>query len=252
MSIIRRIILAVALTLVSLSVSARSFVDYGPAPRFLDLEVRGGFGGAMVTENYMGCFPEISQMNTAPGASWTLGVAGVFGIRDWLGLGTAFDLQRRHYRVDMAVAADDGSSVSNIFLRNSASYIRIPVYMQFRFNVASNVRWRVDAGIYYAYGIGGRQRQDIYNAQVNALGQLVSSVISSKPHYFGDGSAFIHSFRRSDVGLHLATSLVFGRVSVGGSLGLGFKNIAYIPGGRGIVTPNVHNFGYELTVGYRL
>lgn len=248
----RRLILAVALTLVSLSVSARSFIDYGPAPSFLDLEVRGAFGGAMVTENYMGCFPEISQMNTAPGASWSLGIAGVFGIRDWLGLGTQFDLRRNHYRTDLAVSAGDGSSVSNIFLRNSAAYVRIPVYMQFRFNVAANVRWRVDAGLYYAYGISGSQRQDIYNAQVNPLGQLVSTVITSKPGYFGDGSTFIHSFRRSDVGLHLATSLLFGRVAVGGELNLGFKNIAYIPGGRGIVTPNVHNFAYALTLGYRL
>lgn len=231
---------------------AEGFIDYGPAPRFLDLEVHGIVGSSMITENYLGCFPEINQMNTSPGTSVGIGAAAVFGIRNWLGLGTEINFQRNHYRIDMAVSANDGSSISNIFLRNSASYIQIPLYMQFRFNVARNVRWRVDAGIYYAYGMSGSQRQDIYNAQVNSLGQLVSTVLSTKPGYFGDGSTFIHAFRRSDIGLHIATSIRFHRFSVGGRINVGFKNIAYIPDGRGIVTPNIHNLSYAFTVGYQL
>lgn len=241
-----------ALLLSALSASAQSFVDYGPAPRFLDLEVKAIAGRAMITENYLGCFPQISQMNTSPGSSLGIGAAAVFGIRNWLGLGTEINLMRNHYRIDMAVTADDGSSMSNIFLRNSATYIEIPLYLQFRFNIASNVRWRVDAGFYWAYGTGGSQRQDIYSAQVNQLGQLVSTVITTKPGYFSDDDTFINSHRRSDIGLHLATSIQFGRFSVGGCMGLGFKNIAYIPGGRGIITPNIHNFNYALTLGYRL
>ena len=152
----------------------------------------------------------------------------------------------------MAVSADDGSSMSNIFIRNTATYIEIPVYLQFRFNIARNVRWRVNAGLFYAYGIAGNQRQDIYNAQVNQLGQLVSTVMKTKCDYFGDVASFINAFHRSDIGLHLATSLLFGRFSVGGRLNFGFKNIAYIPGGRGIITPNIHNFNYALTLGCRL
>lgn len=245
------IAVAVAPVIVPADAGAKGFVDYGRAASFLTVEVKGSFGGAMVTENYMGSFSEISQMNTAPGTNWCVGVAGVFGLRDWLGLGTEINFQRRSYRVDMAVEGADGASVSNIFLRNTPVYVSVPVYMQFRFNVARNVRWRVDAGLYYAYGIGGKQRQDIYNAQVNSLGQLVSTNISTQPGYFSKDT-FIHSFRRSDIGLHLATSMAFRRVAVGCYMDLGFKNLAYIPAGRGIVTPNVHNFTYGVTVSYRL
>lgn len=46
-----------ALLLSALGASAQSFVDYGPAPRFLDLEVKAIAGRAMITENYLGCFP---------------------------------------------------------------------------------------------------------------------------------------------------------------------------------------------------
>lgn len=231
---------------------AQSFIDYGPAHRFLELEVHALAGSSTITENYLGCFPEITQMNSSPGTMLGAGVTAVFGIRDWIGLGTEFNLRFNRYRIDMAVAADDATSISNIFLRNNATYFQIPVYMQFRFNVSSNVRWRVDAGLYYAIGVGGKQQQDIYNAQVNSLGQLVSTKISTKPGYFEDGSTFIHLFRRSDLGLHLATSLLFNRFSVGAQFNIGFKNIAYIPGDRGIVTPNVHNLNYAVTVGYAL
>lgn len=232
--------------------AARGFVDYGPAPKFLDLEVHAIAGSSMITENYVGCFPEISQMNTSPGSQLGIGAAAVFGVRDWLGFGTEVNILRNHYRIDMAVTAEDVSSISNIFLRNSSTYLQIPVYMQFRFNIAPNVRWRVDAGLFYAYGTGGKQKQDIYNAQVNSLGQLVSTVLSTKHDYFGNGSTFINSFRRSDIGLHLATSIRFHRLSVGGRLNVGFKNIAYIPDGRGIVTPNIHNLSYSFTLGYQL
>lgn len=241
-----------ALLAVALPSRAQSFVDYGPAPEFLDIEVRAHIGNSMITENYLGCFPSISQMNTSPGSSLGIGASAVFGLRDWIGIGTAINLLHNRYRIDMAVSADEVSSISNIFLRNSATYFEFPVFMQFRFNVARNVRWRVEPGLYYAYGIGGSQRQDIYNAQVNSLGQLVSTVLSAKPGYFSDTSSFINSFRRSDIGLHLATSLQLRRVSVGFQLNVGFKNIAYIPGGRGIVTPNIHNLWYALTVGYTL
>ncbi len=238
--------------LVAFGASAQSFVDYGPAPRFLELEIHGIAGNSRITENYVGCFPMISQMNTSPGTSLGVGVAAVFGLRNWLGLGTEANILRGNYRMDLAVSAEDGSSMSNIFLRNGMTYLEIPLYLQFRFNIARNVRWRVNGGVYYAYGLAGHQSQDIYNAQVNQLGQLVSTSISIKPSYFCNGSTFINAFRRSDIGIHLATSLLFGRVSIGGRLGIGLKNIAYIPGGRGIVTPNIHNINYTLTVGYRL
>lgn len=233
-------------------VNAGDFIDYGPARNFLDLEFHGFVGGTMVTENYLSCFPELSQMNTAPGASTGIGATAVFGFRDWLGLGTSVDFAFNNFRTDMAAASADLSSVSNIFLRSSATYLRFPVFIRFAFNIASNVRWRVDGGLYYAYGIGGSQRQDIYNAQVNQLGQLISASISDRYDYFDNRNTFIHSNHRSDIGIHVATSLLFNHFSIGANLDLGLKNIAFIYDNRGLVTPNVHNFTYSVSVGYTL
>ncbi len=246
------IIALIIIALPGAPLSARGFIDYGPADKFIDIEFHGFVGGSMITENYLSCFPELSQMNTAPGVASGAGATAVCALRDWIGIGTGIDICFNNYRIDMAASSADLSSVSNIFLRNSASYLRFPVFIRFAFNVAPTVRWRVDGGIYYAYGVGGHQKQDIYNAQVNSLGQLVSASISDRYGYFNNRNSFIHSIHRSDIGLHAATSLLFRHFSVGATLDLGLKNVAFIYDNRGIVTPNVHNFTYGVVLGYTL
>lgn len=245
------------LLFVSLSISfgagAREFVDFGPAPEFLEVSVHALGGSSMITENYMGCFSEITEMNTSGGLTVGGGITAVFGIKDWLGIGTELNLLSQRYRADMAVSNDDATSISNIFLKNSTTVANIPIYMQFRFNVASGVRWTVDAGLYYSYGLHGRQKQSIYSSQVNSMGQLVNNRLTSKVHYYNSQSTFINTYHRSDIGFHLATGLQFSRkISVGARIDIGLKNVAHIKGNAGIVCPNIHNIGYSFTIGYRL
>ncbi len=233
--------------------SAREFIDFGPAPDFIDVEARVMGGGSVITENYMGCFPEITEMNTSAGLTAGAGLSAVFGIRDWLGIGTELNLLSQRYRADMAVSNEEATSVSNIFLRNNTLVANIPVYLQFRFNIVDGVRWTVDAGLFYSYGLHGRQNQSIYSSQVNSLGQLVNNHITDKVHYYNSVSTFINSYRRADIGIHLGTSLRFSkRLSVGARLDFGLKNVAHIVGNSGIICPNIHNFGYSFSIGYRL
>lgn len=232
------------------AVSKKKFVDHGPAPRFIEPQIHIWYGGSLVTENYMSCFNEISQMNSNPGSNIGVGGVAVFGISDFVGLGTELNISLSKYRTDFAVSNNTVTSVSNIFLRNRAWYINIPVYVQFRFNIDSKVRWNLDAGMYYSYGFSGSQSQSIYSAQINDLSQLVSVKINSKPNYFNNSDTFINSYRRGDIGLHLATALTFsGKFSVGARMNLGFKNISYIMNNAWIVNPNIHNFNFAVVVG---
>lgn len=248
--------LAVAMSITGISAAApsamaQSIVNYGPAPRLIDVTANVLFGGSTITENYMNCFPEIREMNTSPGTSLGIGLSGVLGLRDWLGVGTEFNLMINNYRTDLAVSNDEATSMSNVFLRNHVYYVTIPFYAQFRFNVAQYIRWTIDGGLYYSYGIGGSQKQSIYHSQINSLGQLVPTNITVEPHYFNDSGTFIHSNHRGDVGVHLATALRFRYgVSFGAVIQLGLKNIAYSPNGSSTVNPNVHNVSYRIKVGY--
>ncbi|MBO4943694.1 MAG: outer membrane beta-barrel protein [Muribaculaceae bacterium] len=244
---------SVILSAFAAGIEARSFVDFSRADHFLDIDVHAIGGGHVVTENYLGCFSEISEMNTSAGPSIGMGVSVVFGLHDWFGVGTQLNLMFSRFRSNMAVTNETITSVSNIFLRNQTTTFNIPVFVQFRFNAASNVRWKIDTGMYYSYGIDGRQKQSIYTSQVNSLGQLVNNRISDKVPFYNSSETFINSYHRADIGLHIGTSLEFSRrFSIGGIVQFGLKNVACIPGNVGIKCPNIHNLTYCLTIGYNL
>lgn len=245
--IIAALICAISLT--PPQANGADFVDYSPATDFLQLDVHALIGGSNVTQNYAGCFNEIRDFGTSMGTSFGLGVGAVFGIRKYFGIGTEFNITVNNNRMNAVVSNEDAISLSNVFLRNRYYYLNIPLYASFRFDVGSTLAWNVDAGLYYSYGFAGSQKQTIYNSMVNDLGQLVPRVVESKPSYFNNGGTFVNRFYRSDIGLHLATAFTFSkRISVGGRMQFGFKNISHTPGLR---NPNIHNLNIMAVLGYK-
>lgn len=228
---------------------AHGFVSFTPAKQFVEVDIHLLGGGSGLTQNYASCFHEIREINNSMGGSYGIGAGAVFGLNTFLGLGTEFNLLVNRCRMDMAVSNDDATSVSNVFLRNRYCYANVPVFMSFRFHVFGPVRWNVDAGLFYQYGLSGSQSQTIFNSVINDLGQLVPRVVKSKPDYFNSKNTFIHAFRRSDIGLHLSTALQFGsHFAVGARLQLGFKNVARTDG---IVCPRIHNYNFNALVAYK-
>ncbi len=228
--------------------SAR-FVDYSAPSKFIEVDVHALGGGSSVTQNYRGCFPQIQNLNVNMGYSLGVGARAVFGFRNYLGFGTELDLLLNNYNIDMAVLGSDNMSMSAVFVDNRFYYVNIPVFMSFRFNVAKSVRWNVDAGMYYAYGIGGTQKQRIYRADINEMEELVPQVVNIKTGYFHSRETFINSFNRGDLGVHLGTSLNFGpHLVVGCKFQIGIKNSARE---NGIINPNIHNYNLHGVIGYR-
>lgn len=244
----RTLTVIAALLLTAASASAQQFLDKGKPSKFIETNVHLFVGGSAQTQNYMSRFTPIREINTTMGAAWGAGVTGEVNLRNFLALGTQLNVFQGNNRLDIAVSNDIATNMSNVFLRNRYYYINIPVYMSFRFNVTHGLRWNVDGGLYYSYGFAGSQKQSAYSSMVNDLGQLVNRVIITKPSFFDDNGTFINKFRRSDIGLHLATSLLFAhRVSIGVVSSFGFKNISYT---SGIVNPNIHNITLMATLGY--
>lgn len=249
--LMKNVVIAATMTLASAGAAFadRPFVDTSAPSRFVNVGLHATVGNSTVTQNYCSSFPEISQLNVSAGWSMGAGATIEFGLRDFLWLGTEASLLFDNNSVDMIVNVDETAvSVSNVFLRNHYCYVNFPVYMSFKFNLAPKVRWNVDAGIYYSYGISGSQKQNVYSSRINDLGQLVATHYEIKTDYFNDSRSFINSYHRSDIGLHLATGLAFSHhVSVGARMQLGFKNVANTVG---IVSPNIHNLSFTGTLGY--
>lgn len=242
-------VLGICLMCIFPAAAQKDFFDRGKAPKFVEAELHLLLGGTAQTENYMSCFPEIREINSTMNFAWGAGAVAELGLRDYLAIGTQLNVIMGNTRVDMAVSNDEATSVSGIYLNNRFYYINIPLYISFRFNVARNLRWNVDGGLYYSYGFAGKQKQTVYTSMVNELGNLVSRVTTTRPSFYNDRGTFINSFYRGDIGLHIATGLNFAKhyhVGVQGSIGL--KNISHT---TGIRNPNIHNISIFFTLGYR-
>lgn len=249
----RRLIITSLIAAVGLVTQAappdRPFFDTGAAPKLIEPSVHLTGGGSTVFHNYKSAFREIESINTNMGFLGGIGARATFGIRGFLGLTTELNFQVRNYNIDMSVVGSQESTMSAVFINSRQWQVSIPVLITLRFNVAHSVVWNVDFGPYYSYGIGGHQKQSIFVGKINSLGQLVGEQISIKSPYYNSEATFQNSFRRSDWGVHLGTSLSLGpHMMVGARIQAGLKNTSYT---RGLVNPRVRNFDVAGMVGWR-
>lgn len=238
----RPIILTIALAIAVIASAQQSPIRLG---------VHALAGGSTVTQNYKGCFPEISQLNVSAAFAWGVGASALFPLKGRVSLGTEFNVVVSNNDIDLAVNDNNVSTgLSNVYLRNRYAYIDIPVYISWGWNLGSYMRWNVDTGMYYAYGFAGSQKQTIYNARMNALDQIVTQTIKTKPSYFHDWDTYPNTFNRGDFGVHIGTGLTISshyRLAVSGEIGL--KNVSTV-GASGVVNPNVHNGRFLVELGY--
>ncbi len=229
--------------------SQQKFIDYGPASSLLEIEVHAMAGGSTVGQNYNKIYPRIQAHNVNMGNSWGVGAKAVFGLRNYLGLGTAANVMWNNYNIDMAVVGDDNMSMSAVFIENRNFTFNVPVFMSLRFNVAHSVRWNLDLGAFYSFGFAGRQKQKIYRAEINAVDELVPEMQTVSTDYYHSPRSLFNVFNRSDIGIHFATSINFGpHLSVGFQTQCGMKNAAR---SGGVDNPSVHNYTLHGVIGYR-
>lgn len=242
--------LIVIMTLLSTSLFAQKFVDHSRPAHFLETQVHGFVGGSYLTDNYMSVFPVIRELDRTMGVSYGLGAAATFVFRDYFGLGTEINFIANHNRADIFTSNFTVQSASNLYLRNTYYNINVPIFLTWRFNIADGVRWNVDFGGYYAYGICGTQKQALYRSLVNELGQLVYQEEHFKPDFFNSDGTFQNRFRRGDLGVHVATGLTFHRhFFLGARAQFGLKNIAFVE--NGITTPEIHTVSFLIQTGWK-
>lgn len=246
------IIMVILLAVISpLAVSSqcvnRSGVCGPGGMQLLEIDVHAMVGGSYVTENYMDCYPEISDLNSNMGLALGVGLGVKFNLTRTLGLGTGLNYVRNRTTLDMAVTGEGASSISNVFQRNTYYTFDVPVYISFAPYISNGVKWNFDLGMYYSYGVRGTQKSTIYDAKTNELGQLMTSRTVLEKDYYKDG-AFINSFKRADMGLYLSTGITFfGHLKLGVRSHIGFKNVAKSSGLR---HPNSHNISFMAIAGW--
>lgn len=216
----------------------------------VEVGLHGIVGATAVTENYSSQIPGMEKADSHPGFGIGAGARVSFVLRDYIALTTGLDMLWGHNKCTMTTVGDGTPYVNNIYLSNNYLYARAPVLMSFRFNLAEQAQWIVDAGVYFATGISGRQKADMYTTGVNDLGQLVTQHYRESWKYFRSDAGLIHSAHSFDFGLQLGTSFCFrGHYTAGVTFSYGLKDAAKPLGPLGKVS--MHNIDWLGYVGYR-
>lgn len=245
------IMLLLALTLQVLVVGAtKPFFSTDRPASMVEVGLHGIVGATAITENYASQIPGIDKADSHPGLGIGAGARVSFVLRDYLALTTGLDMLWGHHKCTMTTMGDGTPYVNNIYLSNRYLYARVPVLMSFRFNVADKARWIVDAGVYFATGISGRQKADIYTTGVNELGQLVTERYRESWPYFRSDAGLIHSAHSFDFGLQFGSGFCFrGHYTAGVTFSYGLKDAAKPLGPLGKVS--MHNIDWLCYLGYQ-
>ncbi|MBQ9076652.1 MAG: outer membrane beta-barrel protein [Muribaculaceae bacterium] len=241
------LIILVAVMAVKAMAGEKPFFDTTRSDDFIEVELHAMVGATTVGENYADCIDALNELHVTPGCGIGLGASVRFVIRDFLALGTQMDFRINNSRYDMTLVTPS-ERMSTVYLSNHSYDVNLPIFMSFRFNVADNVRWYADGGVFFALGFGGYQKADIYNTYNNSLGQMVTSHVHEKHEYFRDEFPVIHNVADFDIGLHFATGLVFNRhYTAGVAMQIGLRDLA---DDTPVFAPEMRNRSCMLKIGY--
>lgn len=248
---IKIITLFLALCVVSLTGRAeKPFFSTARPASIIEVEAHAIVGATAVTENYSSQIAGIDKADAHAGLGVGFGAKASFVFREYLALTTGLDFVFGHNNCAMTAVNDGTENVNNIYLSNRYFYSRIPVLMSLRFNVADKAQWLVEAGVYFAMGLSGRQKADTYTTGINDIGQLVTEHHRASWDYYRSDEGLIHSVHTLDFGLQLGTGFCFrDHYVVGVSVSYGLKDAAKSFGPLDDVS--VHNLDCLCTLGYR-
>ena len=227
---------------------AAEFMDTSRSAKIIEGEVHAAIGASWVTQNYGDNIPQMQALNMTPGAMAGIGARVQLAIHDFFAIGTSATFNICNNSMTAIVTSREPDNTAGFTVDNHYYYLNIPVYASLRFNLADNVKWNVDGGFYYAYGIGGTSKSRIYITYQNDIGQFITEQFVDKDSYFSEDTPLLHDTHRSDYGLHIATGLKFyNHYCINFIAQYGLKNIAEK---KNTTDMSVHNLNISVALGY--
>lgn len=252
MNVLKKYVVLAMMSLSSIIVVSQNRPFYNPdrTDRFIECDVHGIVGASVFIQDYRDHVPSISDISTSTGCGWGVGATAQFVIRDFFALGTSLDFVAHNSDYSMVlIDADRMGTQNSVFVSNQSFSATVPVFASFRFNLADNVRWNVDAGCYFSLGLGGSQKADTYTTSMNELGQVVTKYQYYKWDFFNEKRPLIHAIDDFDFGLLIGTGLlIHDHYKVGIEARISTKNATT---DEGVIHPNVRNHLFAMKLGYQ-
>lgn len=97
-------------------------------------------------------------------------------------------------------------------------YLQIPVLASYRYNINDNLRWEFNAGPYFAFGVGGKLKDEWTVTTIDRRNSTIEAY-EDEEDFFDDG---INSF---DMGIALGTGFTVNKFYFGIQYEIGMTNI---------------------------
>lgn len=132
------------------------------------------------------------------------------------------------------------------------NYLELPILASYRFNISDNIKWHINAGPYFALGVGGKMK-------VTATED--GKTTEEKYDAFGtedeNDEHIKGGLKRFDAGLSFGTGISISKIYIGVKYDLGLANIADKKsemwggwGDNGDKNLKVRNRNFAISVGY--
>lgn len=230
--------------------------------------IRAGFNLSHAGGDFKDYLKDWESGDPKSKAGFNIGV-----IYDW-GLTEHFYIQPGLYYTMKGAKAKDSDSEEDYSWESkmniNLSYLELPVLASYRMNLTDNIKWQINAGPYFAVGVGGKFK---FESKESEDGESFTEKYdykafgsSSKNAGFDEddeGNIVVHGvkgdLKKFDFGLSFGTGVSFDKFYVGIKYDLGLTNIAdkdaeqykkYTEDGKEDGSYKIKNGNFAISVGY--
>ncbi len=227
----KKLITTLAAVCVAVSAWAVDFVDTSHPSDIVKVGLRFGLTSSSASTDQDNDI--LWKRGFSTGAVVDLNVRNFFSIRPGL------FFENRSYDYRQVQYSDAQSSVAARIGHTRRNALNVPVLASFHFNISRAVKWDVEAGPYFTFGVGSGKNKVTYVA-ASAAGTPSYSHIDGKSDYYGSES---NQMKKFDAGLQFGTGVeVLGHYVFNISYQRGLNNVAH--------SGSLKNKGWTFSVGY--
>lgn len=227
----KKIILSVILALASASAFATDLVDKSASSSLLTFGVRAGWnssGQSVSLDDVPG------KTNFNWGSGFVLGAVADLNVRNFFSIQPGIFYENRSFDYSVIDNRPSQQMLHTIYGHTRFNLISIPVLASFKFNVSNTVKWFVEAGPYFAFGLGGDDEVEDISVNVSSsMDDGVSNYIYNpytRDYYGNDPDESDWQHETFHWGLKAGTGLkMFKHFVVGIHYQFGFNNISRSP-----------------------
>lgn len=143
------------------SAGAQNFFDTSAPDKFINFGVRLGINTSNQTSPSYG---KISNLDSW-GTGFDAGAVVDINFRDFLSVQPGFFFESRSHNYSYISEALTGGSIPDVanYGHTRSTWFKIPLLASVKFNPASNLRWALEAGPVFGFGLGGSDKSHFFS-----------------------------------------------------------------------------------------